>query len=65
MVLSIIKYQRRIRKMLNWCMAHPWMTFFIVLSVIESITAIIKYTTGWHRTDKEIELAILKENKES
>ena len=51
--------------MFNWCMAHPWMTFFISLSAIDSIASIIKYITGWHRTDKEMELAILKESKES
>lgn len=46
-------------------MTHPWMTFFIALAAIEAISSIIKYVTGWHKTDKEVELAILKVNKEA
>jgi len=47
--------------MSSWCMAHPWMTLLIVLLIIASIQSIVKYVTGWHMTDKEAELAILKE----
>lgn len=47
--------------MFKWCMEHPWMTFFIVITLIESIQRIIKYLTGWHLTDKEVELKMLKE----
>lgn len=48
----------------EWCMNHPWMTLVIALSSINSIDSIIKYLTGWHRTDMEVELAVLKELKE-
>lgn len=41
--------------MYNWCIEHPW---------IEAIQAIIKYLTGWHKTDKEVELEMLKEKEE-
>lgn len=51
--------------MCNWCMKHPWMTFFIILAMIEAIQAIIKYLTGWHKTDKEVELEMLKEKEEN
>jgi hypothetical protein len=51
--------------MFNWCIEHPWMTFFIVLSAISSIQAIVKYLTGWHKTDKEVELEIYKSELEN
>lgn len=33
--------------MKEWCINHPWMTFFIILSLIDSIDNIIKYFTGY------------------
>lgn len=37
--------------MLQWCMAHPWMTFFIILGLIDGISYCIKYLSGYK--DKE------------
>ena len=28
---------------LQWCLNHPWMTFFIILAIIGSVTKIIGY----------------------
>jgi hypothetical protein len=56
---------RKEKHMSKWCMEHPWMTFFIFLMMIESTQAIIKYLTGWHKTDKEVELEILKEEMQN
>ena len=28
--------------MAEWCMAHPWMTFFLTLAVIEAISNIFQ-----------------------
>lgn len=41
--------------MLDWCMVHPWMTFFIILAIIESITLIVKYSSGYHDDEDEEE----------
>jgi hypothetical protein len=46
---------------MNWCFAHPWMTFFIILTVLELIQNIIKYLTHYHETPEEIQAD--KENK--
>lgn len=36
-----------------WCMAHPWMTFFIIISLITGIVEVAKAFN--HIEDKEDE----------
>jgi len=38
--------------MMTWCMEHPWMTFFIIIVLIECITAMVKYITHYYENDK-------------
>jgi len=30
--------------MSDWCLAHPWMTFFIVMGLVSSISVRIRWT---------------------
>lgn len=45
----------------NWIMAHPWMTFFIVLAVISALENIITSFVGIFNRKKKnnIEVTIL------
>jgi len=38
--------------MITWCMAHPWMTFFIILVAIWGIVDIVQYLTHFHENDE-------------
>lgn len=46
----IYKYKRG-GILLEWTLEHPWMTFFIILSIIESTRLIVKYITGYQDTN--------------
>jgi hypothetical protein len=39
--------------MLNWCLEHPWMTFFIIVILINSIDNIVKYITKYHSNEDD------------
>ena len=49
----------------NLGMTHPWMSLIIILSLIEGTQSVIKYITGWHKSDKEVLLELLKELKDA
>ena len=40
--------------MLDWCMAHPWMTFFLGLAALGTVDTVAKALGGkWSRPRKE------------
>ncbi len=57
---------------IKWCFSHPWMTFFIVLAMIEGITDIVHYISSAidNKSEENIErevqrrLLINKERKD-
>lgn len=34
--------------MMDWCLQHPWMTFFIIWILIDAIRLMVKYITNYH-----------------
>ncbi len=41
--------------MLTWCLAHPWMTFFIIWIISNDIRYSIKYITKYYDSPEDIE----------
>lgn len=39
--------------MTEWCMIHPWMTFFIALAIIEALRAMVVSYNGQQVDDED------------
>lgn len=39
--------------MLNWYLEHPWMTFFIIIALINSTDNIVKYITRYYSSEDD------------
>ena len=48
----------------QWCFTHPWMTFFIVLTLLETVGTIFNNIIRVSNNKARIEYEKSKENKE-
>lgn len=39
--------------MTDWCMAHPWMTFFIAMAIADSVRIVVTIGRRGKRGDKD------------
>lgn len=50
--------------MTQWCFTHPWMTFFIALTLIETIGTVVNNIVIVSNNKVKIAVQKAKENKE-
>lgn len=46
----------------KWCIDNPWLTFFIVITLIEAVQAVLTKLIGVYKKKKELELYKLQQN---